>query len=82
MYTLFVNNIDMPFSIGNLEDVPHVAFMDSILSNCGYISTRRSREQSLQESYLNQAILREIISKHPMCILFQNDLRLRSGKFN
>lgn len=54
--------------------------MDSVLANSGYISTRRSRQQSLQQSYINQAVLREVINKHPMCILFQNDVRLRSGK--
>jgi len=70
LYSLFVNEIDFPFSIGNMEDVPSVALIDSVLSNSGYISAKRSRDQSLQQSYINQALLREIINKHPMTILF------------
>lgn len=53
LYSLFVNEIDFPLSFGNIDDVPTVAFMDSVLANCGYISTRRSRQQSVQESYIN-----------------------------
>lgn len=53
LYALFVNKIDLPFSFGNIDDVPTVTFMDSVLQNTGYISTRRSRQQSVQESYIN-----------------------------
>jgi glycerol-3-phosphate O-acyltransferase len=64
LYTLYVNKIDFPFSFGNIDDVPTVAFMDTVLQNSGYISTTRSRSQSLQEQYINQATLREVLNKH------------------
>lgn len=44
VYTLFVNQIDIPFSFGNIDDVPGVAFMDTVLRNTGYISTSRSKK--------------------------------------
>ena len=44
LYSLYVNNIDFPFSFGNIDDVPTVTFMDSILANSGYISSKRSRQ--------------------------------------
>jgi glycerol-3-phosphate O-acyltransferase len=44
LYSLYANNIDFPFSFGNIDDVPTVALMDSMLSNAGYISSTRSRQ--------------------------------------
>lgn len=70
LYTLYVNKIDFPFSFGNVDDIPNVAFLDNILTNVGYIKATRSRGQGLQQSYISQAVLREIIKKYPMCILF------------
>jgi len=43
LYTLYLNGIDFPFSIGNGDDVPTVAFMDSIFCNSGYVPARRTR---------------------------------------
>jgi glycerol-3-phosphate O-acyltransferase len=48
LYTLYTNQIDFPFSFGCADDIPSAAFLDSVLSNAGYISTLRSRTQSLQ----------------------------------
>jgi glycerol-3-phosphate O-acyltransferase len=44
LYTLYVNNLDFPLSFGNIDDVPSVTLMDTILGNSGYISTKRSRQ--------------------------------------
>lgn len=70
LYCLYLNKIDLPFSFGNVDDIPNVAFLDKILNNCGYIKATRSRGQGLQQSYISQAVLREIIKKYPMCVLF------------
>ncbi len=37
LYSLFVNNIDFPFIFGNYDDIPSVAFLDTVLANTGYI---------------------------------------------
>ena len=44
LYAFYVNDIDFPFSFGNFDDVPEAALIDKLLSNSGYISTRRSRQ--------------------------------------
>jgi glycerol-3-phosphate O-acyltransferase len=82
LYSLFINKIEIPFTIGNAEDMPATKFIDDILKKVGYIISTRTRDQSLQSSYTNQAVIREIIKKHRFLLMFQNDLRIRSGKFN
>ena len=82
LYSLFVNKIEIPFTIGNAEDIPQAPMIEKILKNVGYIKTKRSRDQSLQWSYTNQAVIREILNKHRLLMMFQNDVRIRSGKLN
>jgi len=82
LYSLFVNKIEIPFTIGNCEDMPAVKIVESILKKIGYVVTKRTRDQSLQWSYMNQAVIREIVNKFKFLLMFQNDVRLRSGKFN
>jgi glycerol-3-phosphate O-acyltransferase len=53
LYSLFVNKIEIPFTIGNAEDIPQAPMIEKILKNVGYIKTKRSRDQSLQWSYTN-----------------------------
>jgi len=60
----------MPFTVGNLEDTPRVSLINLVLKNIGYIHARRSRDQSMQESYLTQAVIREILSNNKMLIMF------------
>lgn len=62
LYTLSKHNIQLPYSVGNKEDTPRVTFIDVLLKRIGYIHARRSRDQSMQESYLTQAVIREILS--------------------
>lgn len=47
LYSLFVNKIEIPFTIGNAEDLPAAKFIDRILKKVGYIITARTRDQSL-----------------------------------
>jgi len=35
----------------------------------------------MQECYINQAVIREILSSEQLLVLFQNDERMRSGRF-
>lgn len=62
--------------------MPAAKIIEGILKKLGYIVTKRSRDQSLQWSYMNQAVIREIISKYRFLLMFQNDIRIRSGKFS
>ena len=45
-YALFVHQIPIPFTFGNLEDTPRNTIFDNLIKRVGYILTRRSREQS------------------------------------
>jgi glycerol-3-phosphate O-acyltransferase len=47
LYCLYLNKIDFPFSFGNVDDIPNVAFLEKIITNCGYIKATRSRGQGL-----------------------------------
>ena len=82
LYTLFCNQIQIPFTFGNCEDIPRIKLVDKILSKIGYILTKRSRDQTFQQSYIHQAVLRELILSQPLSCVYQNDNRLRSGKFS
>ena len=82
LYTLFVNRIEIPFTFGNLEDIPKAPLIKSLLTRLGYILTRRSRSQSLQTSYTTQALFAELLDKYRIVMMFKNDLRIRSGKYN
>jgi len=81
MYTLAYHGIEMPFCIGNMEDTPHIRLIDTLLKGSGYIMARRSRDQSIQESYLTQALVREILNTDKLLVMFQNDERMKSGRF-
>ena len=82
LYTFAVHNIELPLTVGNMEDTPRVRFIDMLLKGVGYIHARRSRDQSMQEGYITQAIIREILSSEKLLVMFQNDERMRSGRFN
>lgn len=70
LFTLHKHGIELPFSIGNMEDTPKIAILDALLKGIGYIHARRSRDQSMQESYVTQAVIREILSSEKLLILF------------
>jgi len=46
-HTLAHFNIEPPFCVGNMEDTPHIHFVNALLKGSGYILARRSRDQSL-----------------------------------
>ena len=82
LYTLAYYNIEIPFAVGNYEDTPRVNFLDICLRRIGYILAKRSREQSFQEKYVTQAVIREILEKDKFLMMFQNEVRMRGGKFS
>ena len=69
-YALFANQLEIPFTLGCLEDTPRVPAVDTLLGKIGYILTQRSRDQSIQQSYINQAVLREMITKHKLTMMY------------
>jgi len=52
LYAFASHDIEIPFSVGNFEDTPRVKFIDMLLKGVGYITARRSRDQSVQEGYI------------------------------
>lgn len=62
--------------------MPSAKIIEGILKKVGYIITSRKQDQSLQWSYISQAVIREIVDKYRFLIVFRNNLRIRSGKFN
>ena len=70
LYTLAMHGIELPLTIGNMEDTPRVKIIDRILKGVGYIHALRSRDQSMQESYINMATIREILSIDKLLVCF------------
>lgn len=56
--------------------------LDRILRTTGYIFSRRKFGQSIQSSYTNSALIREVIKKNQVTTIFQNGERIRAGKLN
>lgn len=67
-----MHGIELPLTIGNMEDTPRVKIIDRLLKGVGYIHALRSRDQSMQESYINMATIREILSIDKLLVCFQN----------
>lgn len=44
LYSLFVNKIEIPFTVGNAEDKPHAKLIENLLKNIGYLIAKRSRD--------------------------------------
>jgi glycerol-3-phosphate O-acyltransferase len=44
IYSLLANKIDIPFTIGNCEDLPATKLVEGLLKKVGYILTKRSRD--------------------------------------
>ena len=47
LFTLYVHEIPIPFTIGNWEDTPRNKITDTLLRRVGYILASRSREQTV-----------------------------------
>lgn len=82
-YLTFINDLELGFTFGNDEDIPSSYVIEGILKRIGYILQKRNVSKSNQEiSYVNQALLQDVLMDNPITTVFQNDERSRSGKFS
>ena len=92
-YINYFADIELGFTFGNYEDSPKIGFVDRLLKRIGTILIRRDPQTSLSRTtsdkidpnimnYVNQALFQEVLQHNVITTLFQNDERLRSGKFN
>ena len=58
------------FTFGNIEDIPGTKITYEIHKRTGYISARNSKSQSTQSSFINSALLREVISRNQVTTIF------------
>ena len=82
---IYINHhfqMEMPLMFGNFEDTPRIPIVEAWLKKAGYIFSRRDSSQSVQSRYINQALLREIIEKNKLTVVFQNEYRHRTGKLH
>ena len=70
LYTYAAHGIEVPFTVGNFEDSPKVQGIQALVKGTGYIKARRSRDQSLQEGYINMAMIREILCHDKLLTVF------------
>ena len=82
MYVMNTQKIPMGYTFGNLEDTPRIALIDKLLKSCGYITSRRKPNQSLQSRYLNSEMLNQLITNNQVVTVYQNEERFRAGKLN
>ena len=82
-YLSYLKDLELGFTFGNDEDTPNSYVIQGILKRVGYILQRRSVDKrELEISYVNQALLQEVIMDNPITTIFQNDERSRSGKLS
>lgn len=91
-YINYYFDLELGFTFGNYEDSPKIGFVDRLLKRIGTILIRRDPQTSLSRftsnpidsnvlNYVNHALFQEVIEANPITTLFQNDERLRTGKF-
>jgi len=81
-YIQTIEGLEVPFTYGNFEDFQKDKGSETYYKRVGYISSRRNPNQGLQSSYVNSALLKELISDNKLITIFQNAARLRSGKLS
>jgi len=92
-YINFFADLELGFTFGNFEDSPKIGFVDRLLKRIGTLLIRRDPRNSLSAmtskridsdvmNYVNQSLFQEVLEHNVITTLFQNDERIRSGKFN
>lgn len=93
-YINYYHDLELGFTFGNYEDSPKIGFVERLLKRIGAILIRRdpmnsvSNVQSYSQqdadvmNYVNQSLFQEVLEHNVITTLFQNDERLRSGKYN
>lgn len=91
-YISYFFDLELGFTFGNYEDSPKIGFVDRLLKRIGTILIRRDPQTSLSSAttnrldsnvmnYVNQTLFNEVLEHNSITTLFQNDERLRTGKF-
>lgn len=44
LYTLKSYEMETPFTVGNMEDIPQITVIEKLLKGVGYVKARRSRD--------------------------------------
>lgn len=92
-YVHYLCGIELGFTFGHYEDQPQIGFVENLLKKIGiflirreprnFLNTRTGHKLSSETAnYVNQALFQEVLEANHFTTLFQNDERLRSGKFN
>ena len=71
MFVMSTQRIQLGFTFGNFEDTPRIRLIDAWLKNCGYILSRRKQGQSLQSSFINSQMLKEIIAHNQVTTIYR-----------
>lgn len=80
--TFLLHDMDIPLTMGCYEDTPRFQLYDTFLNKMGYILNQRKKGQTFQDNYINSQLLYEILNKHDMVMVYQNDIRIHTGKFS
>lgn len=91
-YIHFLKDIELGFTFGNYEDSPKIPFVDNILKKIGTILIRRDPKTSTSRhtmklmdpnlmNYVNSSIFQDVVESNVITTIFQNDARIRTGKF-
>lgn len=92
-YIHHLQDMELGFTFGNYEDSPKIHLIDRFLKTTGTFLIRRGPQNSLSKktvssinpevmNYVYQSLLEEVVSANPITTLFQNDERIRSGKYS
>ena len=72
LYSLLNEGLQIPFTLGSKEDTPSVMLFNKLFTNCGMVLLSRSNNQSAEETYCNSALLRELINKYSLNLMYLN----------
>lgn len=87
-------DFEQGFIFGNYEDSPKLSFIDRFLKGNGHFLIKRDPRNSLSNkrsysnrdldimNYVNHTLFQEVLENNVVTTLFQNDERIRSGKFS
>ena len=88
----YLKDIEPSFIFGNYEEIPKVDFILKLSKGVGVCLIRRFPQYHLNNdlsgadidaiNYVNQSLLDEVVQGNKMTTFFQNDKRIRTGKFS
>lgn len=69
-YVLYHYGIELPFTFGNLGDMPPGTLFSKWMGDAGYIRSLRKSSQTLQSNFVNSALLKEIVENSRLTTVF------------